>query len=132
MSYLINILLHVHMYDLSQHLTNTVYKINISYIIQVELLMFYCCSVAHWSPTLCNPMNCSMPGFSVLHYLPEFAQVHVQIDEGERGCYIQYHDKIIHYSGESSQNSVNFLISMQWYIWFQIQHILISSYNDIK
>ena len=23
------------------------------------------------------PRNCSMPGFSVLHYLPEFAQIHV-------------------------------------------------------
>ena len=29
------------------------------------------------SPTLCNPMNCSTPGFPVLHYLPEFAQTHV-------------------------------------------------------
>ena len=27
--------------------------------------------------TLCDPMDCSMPGFSVLHYLPEFAQIHV-------------------------------------------------------
>ena len=27
--------------------------------------------------TLCNPMNCSMPGFSVLHYFQEFAQTHV-------------------------------------------------------
>ena len=27
--------------------------------------------------TLCDPMGCSMPGFSVLHYLPEFAQIHV-------------------------------------------------------
>ena len=26
---------------------------------------------------LCDPMNCSMPGFSVLPYLPEFAQTHV-------------------------------------------------------
>ena len=26
---------------------------------------------------LCNPMNCSMPGFSVLHYLLEFAQTYV-------------------------------------------------------
>ena len=26
---------------------------------------------------LCNPMDCSMPGFCVLHYLPEFAQTHV-------------------------------------------------------
>ena len=28
-------------------------------------------------PTLCDPMDCSMPGFPVLHYLLEFAQTHV-------------------------------------------------------
>ena len=27
--------------------------------------------------TLCDPMNCSMPGFPVLHHLLEFAQTHV-------------------------------------------------------
>ena len=27
--------------------------------------------------TLCDPMNCSIPGFPVLSYLPEFAQTHV-------------------------------------------------------
>ena len=27
--------------------------------------------------TLYNPMDCCMPGFPVLHYLPEFAQIHV-------------------------------------------------------
>ena len=27
--------------------------------------------------TLCDPMDCSTPGFPVLHYLPEYAQVHV-------------------------------------------------------
>ena len=26
---------------------------------------------------LCDSMNCSTPGFSVLHYLPKFAQTHV-------------------------------------------------------
>ena len=26
---------------------------------------------------LCDPMDCSTPGFPVLHYLPEFAQTHV-------------------------------------------------------
>ena len=25
----------------------------------------------------CNPMNCSLPGFSVIHCLPEFVQTHV-------------------------------------------------------
>ena len=37
----------------------------------------YCCSVAQSCLTLCNPMDCSMPGFPVLDYLPEFAQTHV-------------------------------------------------------
>ena len=27
-------------------------------------------------------MNCSTPGFPVLHYLPEFAQTHVWVDDG--------------------------------------------------
>ena len=36
-----------------------------------------CCSVAKLCPTLCNPMDCSTPGFPVLHCLPEFAQIHV-------------------------------------------------------
>ena len=27
--------------------------------------------------TLCNPMNCSMPGFPTLHHLLEFPQIHV-------------------------------------------------------
>ena len=36
-----------------------------------------CCSVTKSCPTLCDPMDCSTPGLPVLHYLPEFAQVHV-------------------------------------------------------
>ena len=36
-----------------------------------------CCSVAQLCPTLCDPMDCRMPGFPVLHYLTEFAQTHV-------------------------------------------------------
>ena len=34
-------------------------------------------SVSQLCPTLCNPMDCGTPGFPVLHYLPEFAQTHV-------------------------------------------------------
>ena len=36
-----------------------------------------CCSVAQSCPTLWDPMDCSTPGFPVLHYLPEFAKTHV-------------------------------------------------------
>ena len=36
-----------------------------------------CCSVAVSCLTLCDPMDCSTPGFPVLHYFPEFALTHV-------------------------------------------------------
>ena len=37
-----------------------------------------CCrSVTKSYLTLCDPMDCSTPGFPVLHYLPEFVQIHV-------------------------------------------------------
>ena len=35
-----------------------------------------CCPVAKLYPTLCDPMDCSMPRFPVLHHFPGFAQVH--------------------------------------------------------
>ena len=36
-----------------------------------------CCSVAKLYPTLCNPMDCSMPGFPVHHQILELSQTHV-------------------------------------------------------
>ena len=40
-------------------------------------LFFSCCSFAKSCPSLCNPIDCSTPGFPVFHCLPEFAQTHV-------------------------------------------------------
>ena len=40
-------------------------------------ILCICCSVAKSCLTLCYPMDCSMPGSPVLHYLSEFAQTHV-------------------------------------------------------
>ena len=37
--------------------------------------LWLCCSVAESCPTLYNPMGRSMPGFPVLHYLLELAQL---------------------------------------------------------
>ena len=36
-----------------------------------------CCSVTKSHLALCDPMDCSTPGFPVLHCLLEFAQPHV-------------------------------------------------------
>ena len=39
-----------------------------------------CCSVTQSCQTLCHPMDCIIPGFPVLHHLPELAQTHVPCD----------------------------------------------------
>ena len=38
---------------------------------------FGCCSVAQSRPTLCDPMDCSTPGFPVLHHILDPAQTNV-------------------------------------------------------
>ena len=38
--------------------------------------IYCCCSVAKLCLTLCDPMDCSIPGFPVLHCLLEFPQIH--------------------------------------------------------
>ena len=39
-------------------------------------LSYCCCPVTKFCLTCWDPMDGSMPGFSVLHYLPKFAQIH--------------------------------------------------------
>ena len=46
--------------------------LELGYFIELLLLLF-----SHSVVSLCDPMDCSMPGFPVLHYLQEFAQTHV-------------------------------------------------------
>ena len=43
---------------------------------QATEFVSYCCSVTQLCLTLCNTMDCSVPGFPALHYFPEFAYVH--------------------------------------------------------
>ena len=52
------------------HLFMSVIKISHGFI-------YSCCSVEQLCPTLCNPMECTMPAFPVLHHLLEFAQTNV-------------------------------------------------------
>ena len=60
--------------QLSTH-THARYKANILFSVHFS-------SVAQSCVTLCDPMNCSMPGFPVHHQLWAFAQTHVhQVDD---------------------------------------------------
>ena len=38
---------------------------------------YYCFSVTKSYPALCDPVNCSRPGFIILHHHLEFAQIHI-------------------------------------------------------
>ena len=70
--------------SLSQAFPDHVFKICTAKKPPIALSLFYCppyfcccCSVAKPCPTLCDPMDCNMPGFPVLHSLLEFDQIHV-------------------------------------------------------
>ena len=49
----------------------------VSFLCESENWVTTCCSVAQSCLTLCDPMDCSTPGFPVLHHLPELARTHV-------------------------------------------------------
>ena len=42
-----------------------------------KILKVCCCSIIQLCLTLCNPMDCSTPGFPVLYHFLELAQTHV-------------------------------------------------------
>ena len=46
-------------------------------LIQPDGAITCCCSVVQLCPAFCDFKDCSMPGFPVLHQLPELAQTHV-------------------------------------------------------
>ena len=54
---------------------HTSHKYNSKWIMDFSSVQFS--SVAQSCPTLCNPMNCSMPGLPVHHQLLEFTETHV-------------------------------------------------------
>ena len=53
------------------------HSMHIPFQISVFVFLKYGCSIAQSCLILCDPTDCSTPGFPVLHYLPEFAQIHV-------------------------------------------------------
>ena len=44
----------------------------------INIYLLTCCSVADSCPMLCDPVDFSMTGFPVLHYLLEFVQTHIR------------------------------------------------------
>ena len=56
--------------------------------VPADILVAQFSSVTQSCPTLCNPMDCSMPSFPVHHQLPEPAQIHVhRISDAIQPCH---------------------------------------------
>ena len=51
----------------------------IGFIYLCFIYFYCCCSITKSYLTLCDPVDCSTPGFPVPHCLPELAQTHVHI-----------------------------------------------------
>ena len=72
---------------------------------------------------LCDPMDCSMPVFPVLHCLPGFAQIHVQ----SQWCYLMISSSVTPFSScpQSFQESRSF--PMSWVFTSHSQSIRAST-----
>ena len=79
-----------------------------------------CCSVAQLCPTLCDPLDCSSPGFPVFHRLPEFAQAHV--------CWVSDAIQLSHSLSSCSPPALNLSqhrVLFQWVSsWHQLDKVL--------
>ena len=58
-------------------LSNTLRLSLVLECLYIYIYLWWWCSVAKSYLTLCDPMDCSTPGFPVLHHLLELAQTHV-------------------------------------------------------
>ena len=93
------------------------------------------CSVTQLCLTLCNPMDCSTPGFPVLHHLLELAQTHVHwvsdaiqparlLSSPSPHAFNPSHGKFVwRGSGVISQMSHPVVVS-DWALWAFLQYFL--------
>ena len=83
------------------------------------------------SLTLCDPMDCSMPGFPVLYYLPEFAQTHVHwvsdtiqpshpLSPSSLVLNLSQHQGLFQWVGSSHQVASASVLSMNIQGWFPL------------
>ena len=85
-------------------------------------------SVAQSCPTLCDPMNRSMPGLPVRHQLPEFTETHIhRVSDA-----IQPSHPLSSPSPLAPNPSINLtqMIDLLVYLLFQLKHLSISSFRN--
>ena len=74
-----------------------------------NVFWYYCCSVTKSCPTLCYPIDCSMPGFPVLHYLLEIAQTRCPMSQW---CHPSISSSVCLFCPQSFVASGSFLMNL--------------------
>ena len=98
-------------------------------------LLHWCCSVTKSCPTLCNPVDCSTPGFPFLHYLPEFTQIHVHwVGDAIQPCHPLSSPSppalnLSHHQGLSNESALHIRWPEYWSFSFSIS--LPSEYSGL-
>ena len=65
-------------YTIFLELYSHLHRENLTGVLNIRFQMLTNCgSVSQSCPTLWDPMDCGIPGFPILHHLPELAQTHV-------------------------------------------------------
>ena len=67
----------IHLYLFSSRFRAIYLTLSSTHVYVFPLILYQFSSVVQSCPTLCDPMDCSMPGFLVHHQLSEFTQTHV-------------------------------------------------------
>ena len=100
-----------------------------------------CCSVTKSCPTLCDPMNCSTPGFPVYHHLPEFAQTlihwvcdaiqtsHLLLSPSPPALSLPQHQSLFQWVGSSHQVAKVLELQHQCFQWIFSFQWLFSGYS---
>ena len=82
---------------------------------ELKVSSFCCSSVTKSCPTLCDTMDCSMPGFPVHHYLPELFKFKsfdlMMMPSNHLICISEVADI-------SSSNLDSKLLIMAWFFWW--------------
>ena len=73
-----------------------------------------CCSVAKSCLNFWDPMDCSTPGFPVLHHLPELAQIHTPTHDYWKNHSYGYMDLRVPWTARKSNQSILKEISSEY------------------
>ena len=101
--------------------------INVKELWEILEESYWCYLITKSCPALCKPTDYSTPGFPALHYLPEFAQIHVHWVVMPSNHLILCCPLLLHSIFPSIRvfsNESNLIRSPSWHIGFTLVRIL--------